>query len=122
MQNHLLENYSVIVIDEAHERSVHSDILIGLLSKIVLKRNKQGNPLKLIIMSATLRIKDFTENANLFKDIEVPVVKIESRMFNVDIHFNRETDSDYCAAAYRKVCKIHRQLPTGGILVFLTGM
>jgi len=116
----LLSKYSAIIIDEAHERSVYTDILIGLLSRIVPLRNKKGNALKLIIMSATLRVEDFTENRRLFERIP-PVIKVESRQFPVSIHFNKHTYADYLAEAYRKVCKIHKSLPDGGILLFVTG-
>lgn len=54
-----LSRYSVLCIDEAHERSLYSDVLIGLLSRICAIRLKRGYPLKLIIMSATLRLQDF---------------------------------------------------------------
>lgn len=117
----LLSNYSVVIIDEAHERSVYSDILLGLLSRIVMLRHKRGNPLKMVIMSATLRVEDFTENRRLFKNKPV-VIQVEARQFPVSVHFNKRTAfEDYVDEAYRKVCKIHRQLPDGGILVFLTG-
>ncbi|MBI3231462.1 MAG: hypothetical protein HYZ51_00035 [Candidatus Doudnabacteria bacterium] len=76
--------------------------------------------MKLIIMSATLRVEDFTQNERLFKQMP-PVINVESRQYPVAIHFNRHTYADYLAEAYRKVCKIHRNLPDGGILVFLTG-
>lgn len=60
LQNdYTLSKFSVIVIDEAHERSIYSDVLIGLLSRICVARLKRGFPLKLIIMSATLRKSDF---------------------------------------------------------------
>lgn len=79
----LLSNYSVVIIDEAHERSVYSDILLGLLSRIVMLRHKRGNPLKMVIMSATLRVEDFTENRRLFKNKPV-VIQVK---FFVDLFF-----------------------------------
>ncbi|XP_074596949.1 putative ATP-dependent RNA helicase kurz [Brevipalpus obovatus] len=114
-----LKEYSVIIIDEAHERSVYSDILIGWLSRVILAR--KDDPLKLIIMSATLRISDFCENTRLFK-VQPPVIKISSRQFPVSVHFSKKTSESYLLEAYHKICKIHRKEPTcGGILVFVTG-
>lgn len=116
----LLNKYSVVILDEAHERSAYTDILVGLLSRIVLLRNKRKNPLKLIIMSATLRVEDFTGNRKLFK-IPPPVIKVDARQFPVTIHFNKVTKDDYVNEAYLKAIKIHTKLPEGGILMFLTG-
>jgi ATP-dependent RNA helicase DHX37/DHR1 len=75
---------------------------------------------QLIIMSATLKLADFTENPRLFKN-PPPVVNVESRQFPVTVHFARRTATDYVTEAFRKTCKVHTQLPDGGILVFLTG-
>ncbi|XP_074868935.1 putative ATP-dependent RNA helicase DHX37 isoform X2 [Carettochelys insculpta] len=117
----LLLKYKVVIIDEAHERSVYTDILIGLLSRIVPLRGKKGQPMKLIIMSATLRVEDFTDNKKLFPVVP-PAVQVDARQFPVTVHFNKRTPiEDYNGECFRKVCKIHRMLPAGGILVFLTG-
>lgn len=137
----LMKRYSVIIIDEAHERNLNTDILIGLLSRIVplraqlarehklkLKQNPSAiapqdliRPLKLVIMSATLRVSDFVDNAKLFPT-PPPVISVDARQFPVTVHFNRRTVlGDYIGEAYKKVCKIHQKLPQGGVLVFLTG-
>ena len=123
----VLSRYSVIIVDEAHERSTNTDILIGLLTRIVdlresmRKEDQNKTPLKLVIMSATLRIQDFLENKTLFRDGPPPLVQIEGRQHPVTVHFARRTQSDYVEQAFSKVCRGHRLLPPGGILVFLTG-
>ncbi|KAJ9226178.1 hypothetical protein DTO027B5_5862 [Paecilomyces variotii] len=126
-QDFALTKYSVIIIDEAHERSVNTDILIGMVSRIVDLRKDMGKedpsikPLKLVIMSATLRISDFTQNPSLFKHGSPPLVQAEGRQYPVTVHFARRTHRDYVEEAFRKVSRGHRKLPPGGMLVFLTG-
>ena len=99
---------NVIIIDEAHERTINTDILLGLL-------------LKLVIMSATLRVSDFTDNKNLFNDCP-PVINIDSRQYPVTLHFAKTTNTEkYIDLVVEKTKKIHKNLPPGGILIFLPG-
>lgn len=107
MSDYFLKEYSIIVIDEAHERKLPTDILIGLLSKLVNERaemtldqyNVRKNledvkifPLRLIIMSATMKIDDFKKNTIFEKP---PLIKIQSKTFPVNIFYNKITPVDY---------------------------
>ncbi|KAI1623202.1 adenosinetriphosphatase [Exophiala viscosa] len=123
----LLRKYSVIVIDEAHERSVNTDILIGMLSKIVPGRmqkskfNPNPTPLKLIIMSATLNIDDFLHEKLFPVSLRPPIVEAEGRQHRVTTHFALKSRADYVEEVIEKVRRAHKKLPHGGILVFVTG-
>ncbi|KAG6040082.1 hypothetical protein E4U41_001423 [Claviceps citrina] len=125
-QDITLRKYSAIIIDEAHERSVNTDILIGMLSRVIKLRAELSEedatvkPLKLVIMSATLRIEDLTMNPVLFPT-PPPVLEVEGRQHPVTIHFARKTHHDYVEEAFKKITRGHRKLPPGGFLVFLTG-
>ncbi|CAB1322107.1 unnamed protein product [Coregonus sp. 'balchen'] len=106
-----------------YEGNVTSDTKIKFMTDGVLLKEiqKKGLPMKLIVMSATLRVEDFTENRKLFPT-PPPVIKVEARQFPVSVHFNKRTPlEDYTGEVFLKTCKIHRMLPPGGILVFLTG-
>lgn len=131
----LLSQYSSLLLDEAHERNVNTDILIGMLSRVIPERNKRARegeimpngkkitPLKLLIMSATLRVDDFIKNTQLFPPERIPVViNVQSRQYPVDVHFSKHTAFfNYVGAAVKKTIKIHEKCPPGGILIFLTG-
>ncbi len=122
----LLKKYSIILLDEAHERNLNTDILVGMLSRIVKLRWKKASepgasvkPLRLIIMSATLNVDEFAK-PSLFNPLP-PVLKVEARQHPVTVHFARKTNDDYITEAYKSVSKIHANLPEGGILVFMSG-
>ena len=122
-----LKKYSAIIIDEAHERTVNTDVLIALMSRCVKARTrlatekpKQYAPIKLIIMSATLRVSDFRDNSRLFP-VPPPLIEVEGRQYEVTPHWSRKTAHSYEEDMFTKVSRGHRKLPPGGILVFLTG-
>ena len=122
----LLQKYSILLLDEVHERNLNTDVLIGMLSRVVRTRNEMSmqpetdiKPLRLVIMSATLNIDEFM-TCHLF-GCNPPLIKVDARQHPVTVHFARRTEEDYVLAAYKTVRKIHANLPPGGILVFLTG-
>ena len=100
-QDFVLAKYSAIIIDEAHERSVNTDILVGMLSRIVelraklSRKNPSTKPLKLIIMSATLMTDAFLRNASLFRGRRPPLLECAGRQHAVTMHFARRTVRDY---------------------------
>ena len=125
--NFALLNYSAIVIDEVHERSINTDMLIGMMTRIVELRRKLANtdtevkPLKLLIMSATLEMNAIAHNEILFRGKFPPVINIEGRQYPVTMHFARRTERDYTEEAFKKISRGHKRLPPGGMLIFMTG-
>ena len=107
-----LKSYSVMIIDEAHERTLHTDILFGLIKDIARFRPD----LKLIISSATLDAEKFSE---FFDD--APIFRIPGRRFPVDIYYTKAPEADYIDACVVTILQIHVTQPLGDILVFLTG-
>ncbi len=107
-----LGSYSVMIIDEAHERTLHTDILFGLIKDIARFRSD----LKLLISSATLDAAKFSE---FFDD--APIFRIPGRRFPVDIYYTKAPEADYIDACVVTILQIHVTQPLGDILVFLTG-
>ncbi|ODM92125.1 putative pre-mRNA-splicing factor ATP-dependent RNA helicase DHX16 [Orchesella cincta] len=107
-----LSSYSVMIIDEAHERTLHTDVLFGLIKDIARFRPD----LKLLISSATLDAEKFSE----FFD-EAPIFRIPGRRFPVDIYYTKAPEADYIDACVVTILQIHVTQPLGDVLVFLTG-
>lgn len=108
-----LDKYSVVIMDEAHERSLNTDVLFGLLRGVLRKRRD----IKVVITSATLDAEKF---ANFFG--MAPIFKIPGRTFPVDTFFSKTPTEDYVDGAIWQAIQIHIQAPLpGDILIFMTG-
>ena len=113
LSNPTLEGYGIVMIDEAHERSLNTDVLFGLLKQLVLYRKD----IKVIISSATLDADKFSA---YFRGC--PVFKVEGRLHDVKIFYTKQEQSDICEAAVQSVLQIHHSQPKGDILVFMPGV
>ena len=121
LSDNLLNDFSVIMIDEAHERSIHTDIIFGIIKKLIEKRED----LRIIISSATLSTLKFK---NYFSEAEI--IKVPGRRYPVDIYYTKSPEPDYIEAAVITALQIHISQAEelfddnnngGDILVFLTG-
>ncbi|KAL3417879.1 pre-mRNA splicing factor ATP-dependent RNA helicase prp16 [Phlyctema vagabunda] len=107
-----LDRYSCVIMDEAHERALNTDVLMGLFKKVLARRRD----LKLIVTSATMNSKRFSDFYGGAPEFFIP-----GRTFPVDIMYHRSPVEDYVDQAVQQVLAIHVSMGAGDILVFMTG-
>ena len=112
-----LRKYSYLIIDEAHERGLNSDIILGLLKQLSSSKSK----IKFIIMSATLETLKFKTFFQKGSNCTCNIINVEGRFFPIEIMNLTNPVEDYIQASLNTILKIHFKEKKGDILVFLTG-
>ncbi|OWK57336.1 putative ATP-dependent RNA helicase DHX40 [Lonchura striata] len=120
----LLSKYSVIVLDEAHERSLSTDILFGLLKKLFLQEKPAGRrtDMKVVVMSATLEVEKLSEFFGHCSVLHIPGRSYPVKEIFCNLLSPRDVGSSaYVTEAVKVTLDVHLNEPEGDILVFLTG-
>ena len=116
----LLLRYSLIILDEVHERTIHTDVLLGIVKTAQHNRSNQKKihkPLKVILMSATMDVDEFSVYFQ-----KAPVIYLEGRQFQVEVFHSVQEQTDYIFSSIATVFQIHKSAPINeDILVFMTG-
>ncbi|XP_028131379.1 ATP-dependent RNA helicase DHX33 [Diabrotica virgifera virgifera] len=118
ISDRLLMEYRVVILDEAHERTIHTDVLFGIVKRAQKIREDRNLPaLKILIMSATMDVDHFSQYFN-----KCQAVYLEGRTFPVNIHYTIKPHDDYQASCVATFFKIHQEAPPNhDVLIFLTG-
>ncbi|XXG45040.1 hypothetical protein AAC387_Pa02g0231 [Persea americana] len=113
LSNPELKQYSVIILDEAHERSLNTDILLGLMKRLVKTRSSN---LKVLITSATL---DGAKVSRFFSTC--PVLTVPGKLFPVEVLYSSESSTSFLESSLKTALDIHIREPPGDVLIFMTG-
>ena len=112
----MLSSISAVIIDEAHERGVHTDVLLGLLRETFQSRLGSADPLRLVVASATLHASAFTRYMG-----DAELLHVRGRVFPISVFYAQKTPGDHVQAAAETAVRLHLTEPLGDVLVFLTG-
>jgi HrpA-like RNA helicase len=112
IKDNLLKQYSIVILDEVHERSRNMDFLLTHLKKLATRRSD----IKVIICSATLEIRRFSKYFH-----NCPVFSIPGRIFSIKVFFSKNVKKNFISACFFSIFKVLKNLKNGNLLIFLPG-